>query len=144
MYKDGCGNFRKQVYDGVLGLAVGDALGVPVEFMSRQEISRDSVSSMRGYGTHGQPVGTWSDDTSLTLALMDSIDSYRKCVLKAVNLGDDTDTVGAVAGGLAGIYYGYEEIPCEWLNVLVKRKYIEDLCEKLRVLVHQNNSMSTG
>jgi len=40
---------------------------------------------------------------------------YKALVLKAVNLGDDADTVAAVAGGLAGIYYGLEEIPEEWL-----------------------------
>lgn len=43
-------------------------------------------------------------------------DSYRDCLLKAVNMGDDTDTVGAITGGLAGLYYGYEEIPSEWLS----------------------------
>ena len=59
-------------------------------------------------------------------------DSYKDCVLKAVNLGDDTDTVGAVAGGLAGIYYGIENIPSEWLNAVAKRQYIESLCEKFK------------
>lgn len=312
--------FLKRVYDGIIGLAVGDALGVPVEFVSRHELKEDPVVSMREYGTHGQPVGVWSDDTSLTLALMDSIiqkgrvdytdimdrfsgwlmygdytaageifdvgnatsrsimnygrgmaplecggvteyengngslmrilplayffrkraddtiesrmeivhnvsslthrhpisligcgiyiniamkllacecplqdcieqgiseafkyyeikmcdelqfyvrlrdlslfvelpeaeikssgyivdtleaalwcllntGSYKECVLKAVNLGEDTDTVGAVAGGLAGIYYGSEAIPHEWLSVLAKKQYIEGLCEKLQ------------
>lgn len=310
----------KKVYDGIIGLAIGDALGVPVEFKSRQEIAVNPVVSMREYGTHHQPIGTWSDDTSLTLALIDSIiekkkidyvdimdrfsnwlmysnytaggevfdvgnatsraimnygrgmnplecggiseyengngslmrilpiayfmqkqkdntmesqmeivhnvsalthrhpisliacgiyvnialrlltaeealymcvvqgineafefydmkmpdeidhynrlrdlsnfsnlpeeeikssgyvvdtleasiwcllntRSYKECVLKAVNLGDDTDTVGAVAGGLAGICYGSSDIPKEWLNVLARRQYIEELCEKLQ------------
>jgi ADP-ribosylglycohydrolase len=40
-------------------------------------------------------------------------DSYRECVLKAVNLGGDTDTVAAIAGGLAGALYGYNAIPKE-------------------------------
>ena len=40
-------------------------------------------------------------------------DNYRDCVLKAVNLGSDTDTTAAVAGGLAGIMYGLEGIPDE-------------------------------
>jgi ADP-ribosylglycohydrolase len=38
-------------------------------------------------------------------------ESYSEAVLKAVNLGEDTDTTGAITGGLAGIYYGYENIP---------------------------------
>lgn len=57
-------------------------------------------------------------------------DSYWECVLKAVNLGDDTDTVAAVAGGLAGALYGYDAIPHEWLSVLKREPYIEELCEK--------------
>ena len=56
--------------------------------------------------------------------------SYKDCVLKAVNLGGDTDTVAAIAGGLAGGVYGYEAIPQNWRNTLIKRDYIEQLCEK--------------
>ncbi|MBE5996104.1 MAG: ADP-ribosylglycohydrolase [Lachnospiraceae bacterium] len=57
-------------------------------------------------------------------------DSFRDALLTAVNLGDDTDTVGAVCGGLAGLFYGYENIPEEWLAVLRKRDWIESLCAK--------------
>ena len=57
-------------------------------------------------------------------------DSYTECVLKAVNLGDDTDTVAAVVGGLAGALYGYDAIPRAWLDTLQKRKYIERICER--------------
>lgn len=60
-------------------------------------------------------------------------DSYRECVLKAVNLGDDTDTIAAVAGGLAGALYGYEAIPNEWLDTLIHREYIEKMCERAGV-----------
>ena len=56
--------------------------------------------------------------------------SYKECVLTAVNLGDDTDTVAAVAGGLAGALYGYDSIPKEWLSTLLKREYIETMCEE--------------
>ncbi|MFQ6974262.1 MAG: ADP-ribosylglycohydrolase family protein [Enterocloster aldenensis] len=310
----------KQIYDGMIGLAVGDALGVPVEFKSRREIAGHPVVSMRGYGTHNQPRGTWSDDTSLTLALLDSIGclgsirytdimdkfsswllygdytasgevfdvgnttsraimnygrgmnplacgggcdhengngslmrilplayylcghkeldinarmrlihdisslthrhrrslvgcgiyiltameliegtdslmdcvkrgvckafnyydnieeneissydrirqldqfmklsehdisgsgyvvhtleaalwcllntyTFEQCVLKAVNLGDDTDTVGAVTGGLAGIYYGASGIPEAWLDVVARRGYIKELCGRMQ------------
>jgi ADP-ribosylglycohydrolase len=58
---------------GLLGLAVGDALGVPVEFYSRKRMQENPVTDMRGFGTHNQPSGTWSDDTSLTLCLAESL-----------------------------------------------------------------------
>lgn len=44
--------------------------------------------------------------------------SYKDCVLAAVNLGDDTDTTAAVAGGLAGIWYGMKAIPDAWIKTL--------------------------
>ena len=57
-------------------------------------------------------------------------DNYKDCVLKAVNLGSDTDTVAAIAGGLAGALYGDEAIPKEWRNALIRRAYIEAMCEQ--------------
>lgn len=308
---------------GIMGVVVGDALGVPVEFCSREELEEHPVTTMIGYGTHDQPKGTWSDDSSMTLATLDSIkngydledimnkfvewfkegeytpfgevfdvgvttykaiyqyekeldvrtcgetsersngngslmrimpvclylieeqkkrkfsekeaiqiihevsglthnhlrskigcglyyfitkaiveedgklvdrvqkglengffyyqeklvdvselayyerlrnveqfrniskefikssgyvvdtleaaiwcllntESYEECTLKAVNLGSDTDTVGAVAGGLAGLYYGYDAIPEKWLAVIKEREWVESLCKRER------------
>ena len=57
--------------------------------------------------------------------------SYKDCVLSAVNLGYDADTVAAVAGGLAGLYYGYEAIPQEWLAVIKRRLWIKEMCKKM-------------
>lgn len=51
---------------------------------------------------------------------------YKDAVIKAVNLGDDTDTVGAVTGGLAGIIYGYSAIPRDWIDILRAKDLIED------------------
>jgi len=59
--------------DILFGIAVGDALGVPVEFMNRSTIARNPVKGMVGYGTHNQPPGTWSDDSSLTFCLAESL-----------------------------------------------------------------------
>lgn len=59
--------------DGLWGLMVGDALGVPAEFKSREMLRKNPVTEMTGYGTHDQEAGTWSDDTSMMLATMDSL-----------------------------------------------------------------------
>lgn len=294
-----------KVKDGIIGLIIGDALGVPVEFQSRESLKIDPVTKMEGYGTYNMPPGTWSDDSSMTIATMASIvnkneidyddimkefqswietgkytqysntfdygittargiqnykmgidaiecggtgerdngngslmrilplafipdidyetienisglthghlrskiacvfyieiaksmlendltidehiklagdkikehykdsgelhhftrifnddlndedsisskgyvistfesviyslknsDSFRDAVLKAVNLGRDTDTVGAICGGLAGIFYGLESIPIDWIDEIPKISKVFELCEK--------------
>lgn len=293
-----------KVKDGIIGLVIGDALGVPVEFIRREELEKNPVTDMRGHGTYNQPAGTWSDDSSMVIATMDSIiekqaidyedimdkfcqwlyndeytnsdsgtfdcgftvntalsnykkgidplkcgpdgerdngngslmrilplafipdidyetvekvsglthgherskiacalyieiarsmlendltirehvdvasekikeyyagseelthfnrifshdysegvsakgyvittfesvmyalentDSYRSAVLKGVNLGEDTDTVGAICGGLAGIYYGFGEIPVDWIDKVSRMDWLLSLCEK--------------
>lgn len=56
-----------------IGLAVADALGVPVEFKDREELKQTPVTDMRAFGTHHQPKGTWSDDSSLSFCLAESL-----------------------------------------------------------------------
>lgn len=61
----------------VYGKAIGDALGVPVEFIERVILRQKPITKMIGYGTHDQLAGTWSDDTSLLLAIIDGVkDGY--------------------------------------------------------------------
>jgi ADP-ribosylglycohydrolase len=297
-----------KVISGLMGLCVGDALGVPVEFKSRDYLLQNPIDKMTGYGTHNQPPGTWSDDSSLTFCLADAMcsgfnlkaiahnfcrwfnegywtaydevfdiggatskaifniqegisptkcggtqeldngngslmrilplafyhrmvnfeelinrvhqvsqithghlsvavgllenldpknaylqglekvnfiynqkpferefnqhfqkifsgkidelsakdihssgyvihtleaclwclltsSSYKEAVLKAVNLGEDTDTTAAVTGGLAGIYYGYDGIPAEWVGQIAKKDEIMDLAKRLEATV---------
>lgn len=294
-----------KVKDGIIGLLIGDALGVPVEFESRHVLEEFPVTDMIGHGMHDKPAGTWSDDTSMTIATMASIvdkkavdyddimenfckwckeeiywqtpcfdigittnialnnylngvsalecgldgerdngngslmrilplayipdidyetienisglthahkrskiscvlyieiaksmlensnltidehikiasnkikdyykdsnelvhfkrifeddlndvdtikskgyviytfesviyclkntNNYRDAVLKAVNLGEDTDTTAAICGGLAGIYYGYDDIPIDWINTVDQIDKALSLCEK--------------
>lgn len=64
---------KSKVLGGLLGLCIGDALGVPVEFVSREYLRTNPVKDMIGYGTHNQPPGTWSDDSSLTFCLAESL-----------------------------------------------------------------------
>ncbi len=64
---------KQRMIDGLMGHIIGDALGVPVEFKSRSELDSKPVSDMVGYGTHDQPPGTWSDDSSMTLITVESL-----------------------------------------------------------------------
>lgn len=66
---------KDTILAGVFGLAMGDALGVPFEFKSRKVVSCYDLSGMWEYGTHNQPIGTWSDDTSMVLATLDAMSS---------------------------------------------------------------------
>lgn len=83
------------------------------------KLDEDEIKSS-GYVVDTLEAAVW------TLA---TTESYEECVLKAVNLGSDTDTVGAVAGGLAGDFYGYEAISEEWIKVIPKKDWIIGLCE---------------
>ena len=59
----------------MIGHAIGDALGVPVEFCERAELASQPITDMVGYGTYPVPAGAWSDDTSMSLAALDSLSS---------------------------------------------------------------------
>ncbi len=64
--------------DGIMGVVVGDALGVPAEFASREELKESPVEGMIGFGTYNLPAGSWSDDSSMTLATLYSLrDGYN-------------------------------------------------------------------
>jgi len=55
---------------------------------------------------------------------------YKECVLKAVNLGGDTDTTACVAGGLAGVAYGVQAVPSEWIAQLARKNDLDGLFRK--------------
>ena len=58
-------------------------------------------------------------------------DSFEQAVLRAVNLGDDADTTGAIVGQIAGAYYGVEAIPPAWVERLTMREDIESMANNL-------------
>lgn len=57
-------------------------------------------------------------------------DTYENAVITAVNLGNDTDTIGAITGSLNGVIYGENNIPERWKNKLKKKDYIEELSDQ--------------
>ena len=74
-----------------------------------------------GYVIHSLEAALWCFLTT---------NNYAECVLKAVNLGEDTDTTAAIAGGLAGIYYDSVSIPEHWIAFLARRKDIQELANR--------------
>ncbi|MDE5630021.1 MAG: ADP-ribosylglycohydrolase family protein [Bacilli bacterium] len=73
-----------KVRDSLLGFAIGDAMGVPFEFTNREDLIKNPITQMTGYGTYNQPEGTWSDDTSMTIATMDAIVTKKEINYKRI------------------------------------------------------------
>lgn len=88
----------------------------------------DDIKSS-GYCIHTLESAIWSVYNSK---------SFSEAILKAVNLGDDSDSVGAVTGQIAGALYGIDNIPSEWIDKLYRKEYLLDLGEKLYDLGQQN------
>ena len=106
--------YNKDIF--VLENQVGDYELVKLAALKEKEISSS------GYVLHSLEASFW--------CVLNST-GYAETVLKAVNLGGDTDTTAAIAGGLAGLLYGFENIPEEWINVLARKDDITKLCDAL-------------
>lgn len=92
------------------------------------DLSRDEIRSS-GYVVDTLEAALWC---------LLRTDNYTDAILTAINLGDDTDTIAAVAGGLAGIMYGVggdKGIPEEWIKGIAKLNYIEKLISKLEDVI---------
>jgi len=70
--------------------------------------------------------------------------NFQDCVLKAVNLGGDTDTTGCVAGGLAGVAYGMKSIPAEWREQLARQADVDCLFNKFTNICQESGMKSVG
>ena len=118
----------EQIKAVVLGHAVADALGVPVEFCNREVLDRAPVTEMRGYGSHPVPLGTWSDDTSMAIAALDALATwgidhaavadafyqwYRKAKYTATGeVFDVGGTCARVISNYEAIAYAKGDTPC--------------------------------
>jgi len=111
-----CSQNEMDKFHRILELKVGEYDLAPLHTLQEEEINSS------GYVLHSLEAALWCFLNS---------ENYSEAVLKAVNLGEDTDTTGAITGGIAGIYYGFENIPEEWVAELVRKEDIENLCSKL-------------
>jgi ADP-ribosylglycohydrolase len=64
-------------------------------------------------------------------------ENYKEAVIGAINLGEDTDTIGALTGAAAGIIYGYDFIPEEWKDNLAKKDYLMDIIEEFSENIYE-------
>jgi len=116
---------KSSVYRALNTVSVDDIYYPPNKYYNRllcQDISlidRNEIKSS-GYVVDSLEAAIWCLLTT---------NSYNECVLKAVNLGEDTDTVAAIAGGLAGALYGFDAINKDWLDTLKKKDYIDNMCD---------------
>ena len=74
----------------------------------------------------GYVVDTWE----AVLWMLLNTNNYKQAIIGCINLGNDTDTIAAICGSLAGIIYGYNNIPQEWINGLIKIGYLNEIIEK--------------
>ena len=78
------------------------------------------------------------DTLEAALWVVLNTDSYSSSIIGAINLGEDTDTIGAVTGSITGILYGYSSIPKSWLNTLRKKEYLEEYCKSFENVLLKN------
>lgn len=83
------------------------------------------------------------DTLEAVLWLFFNTNSYKEAVLKAVNLGGDTDTIAALVGGIAGIYYGFEEIPDNWIQSLYRKHDIMCMLNEFYKKIKQEKNNET-
>lgn len=96
---------------------------IEVKPIIRDEIKNKSMDEIKSSGFVLHPL-----EASIWCLLNTS--SYEEAVLAAVNLGEDTDTTAAVVGGLAGIVYGYDSIPGDWIEGLKNKELIDSILNK--------------
>ncbi|KAI9717050.1 MAG: hypothetical protein M1812_004985 [Candelaria pacifica] len=135
------------VYSRLIALALQN---VPKEALVADfAASSETYTGLKDRFQEYKTIQSWQDkkesDISSSGYVIDTLEAalwafftteeFREGAVQVVNLGDDADTVGAVYGGLAGAYYGYEAIPEEWIQGLQKRQVVEDVANGLAELV---------
>lgn len=141
--KLGCYMYNKFIMNLLSGMTKEEAY----KYMQKDDYSMYSKESILTYNrllnsdiskcnindisSSGYIVDTWE----CVLWIILNAKSYKDVIIASTNIGNDTDTIGAIAGSMAGIIYGYESIPKLWLNKLVKKDYLMDLALKFDNLI---------
>ncbi|MGI9432958.1 MAG: ADP-ribosylglycohydrolase family protein [Myxococcota bacterium] len=116
------GQEKDEVLAPATGLASPVAPSIAALAAGAWRGKKESEIRGSGYVVHALEAALWCfAETS----------SFREAILRAVNLGEDTDTTAAITGQLAGAYYGEEEIPAEWRAKLARGDEIARLAEAL-------------
>lgn len=105
---------------------IKDYYGDDEELIHFKRIFENDLDDVDTISSKGYVIYTFES----VIYCLKNTENYRDAVLKAVNLGRDTDTVGAICGGLAGIYYGFDDIPVDWIESIRQIDTILSLCEK--------------
>ena len=75
------------------------------------------------------------DTLEASLWIIMNSNNYKDAIITSTNIGNDTDTIGAITGSMAGILYGIDNIPKSWLDKLLKKDYLIDLANKFEIMI---------
>lgn len=109
----------------------GSLVGIDAPFHERLGVYKTVEDFVTKPEAEIRSSGYVLDSLEAALWAFFSTTSFRDGAIKVVNLGDDADTVGAIYGGLAGAYYGFDEIPKEWLEQMKKMELVEEVVEQI-------------
>ena len=124
----------------LLGIAIGDALGVPYEFSSREKMKENPAKDMIGYGTYNQPSGTWSDDSSLTFCLAEALLQEYDLKIIAQNFVDwKGKSFWSARGEVFDIGITTSKAISRLEQILIAKKY-----DELSLLKHQARENDNG
>lgn len=126
------GASREQAMEAARQAAEGEQ--VLVSFSTRSAFLRQIDNVPKLTYPEVRASGFVLDTLVAALWVFSKADSLEAALVDAVGLGDDTDSVGALVGGLAGTYWGASAIPERWLSLLKARERIEDVARRLSAI----------
>jgi len=124
-----------------LNLMIASALGPGKDKGAVVQAAREALAGTGGENVVPDPGGKKQVDLRPTGFVLDTLEcavwafldgkGFEDCLVKAVNLGGDTDTIGAVCGALAGAWYGASKLPARWADVIDRRRELESAGKRL-------------